>query len=203
MADDSSLNAPGLTEYFRDLVREAFSKRRCPLRAKGIQDPEAIEFYLVNLLKESVMSADQEPLALLYLRAARAEVGLRVKLLKRLGDFSLFITGFFPESLSRQIVDVDYYVQMGESAYGSLSTLLARRSALAGVFAELAGRFVSYMDILSEVSEKTSARKDRDLLRLYELWLRTGSRRAAGLLASEGIHPLSGPLGAFSAKPLN
>ncbi|MND03270.1 hypothetical protein D3C83_230140 [compost metagenome] len=47
------------------------------------------------------------------------------------------------------------------------------------------------MDILSEVSEKASVRKDTDLLRLYELWVKTGSRRAAELLASEGIQPVS------------
>jgi hypothetical protein len=200
MADDSSLNAPGLMEYFRELVREALSKRGRPPAGRSLNAPDAVEFYLVNLLKESMTAADlygeapegfrEEPLALLYLRAAQAETGLRVKLLKRLGDFSLFISGFFPESLSRQLVDVGYYVQMGESAYGSLSAMLARRSALAEIFGELAGRFVAYVDVLSEVSEKASVRKDTDLLRLYELWIKTGSRRAAELLASEGIQPV-------------
>lgn len=197
MADAFS-NAPGLMEYFRDLVREALSKR-------GPSKKEGVEFYLVNLLKESVTAADlygdapegfkEQPLALLYLRATQADAALRVKLLKRLGDFSLFISGFFPESLSRQLVDVNYYVQMGESAYGCLSAMLARRSALAEIFSELAGGFVSYMDILSEVSEKASVRKDTDLLRLYDLWIKTGSKRAAELLASEGIQPVAQPQG--------
>ena len=194
MADE-----PSLAEYFRDLVREALHK-------KG-NAPEAVEFYLVNLLKESMTASElygeasegfrEEPLAFLYLRAARAEARLRAKLLKRLGDFSLFISGFFPESLSRGLVDIGYYVQMGESAYGSLSLLLDRRSALAGIFGELGRRFVAYVDVLSEVSEKASIRKDTDLLRLYDLWLKTGSRRAAELLASEGIHPVAQPAKAF------
>jgi len=191
MAD--ALNAPGLMEYFRDLVREVLSKRKHGAK-------EGVEFYLVNLLNESVTTADlygehsegfrEEPLAFLYLRALRADTALRVKLLKRLGDFSLFITGFFPQSLHRQLVDIGYYVQMGENAYGCLSAMLARRSALAEIFSELAGGFVSYMDILSEVSEKASVRRDTDLLRLYELWIKTGSRRAADVLAAEGIQPV-------------
>lgn len=191
MAD--ALNAPGLMEYFRNLVREVISKRKHGAK-------EGVEFYLVNLLKESVTTADlygehsegfrEEPLAFLYLRALRADTALRVKLLKRLGDFSLFITGFFPQSLHRQLVDIGYYVQMGENAYGCLSAMLARRSALAEIFSELSGRFVSYMDILSEVSEKASVRRDTDLLRLYELWIKTGSRRAADVLAAEGIQPV-------------
>ena len=40
--------------------------------------------------------------------------------LRYLGDFSLFTSGFFSDSLSRRAVDVDYYVSMGEFAYGSL-----------------------------------------------------------------------------------
>lgn len=181
---DALPNAPGLMEYFRDLVREAISKR-------GNGAKEGVEFYLVNLLKESMTATDlEEPLAFLYLRATRADSALRVKLLKRLGDFSLFITGFFPESLTRHLVGVNYYIQMGESAYGSLSAILARRSALAEIFSELSGGFVSYMDILSEVSEKAGVRKDTDLLRLYDLWIKTGSRRAAEVLAAEGIQPL-------------
>lgn len=194
MADAFSLSTPdpaqSLAEYFRDLVRKSLR----------FQAPEAIEFYLVNLLTQSMTTAEvfgeppdgfrEEPLAFLYLRAANADAALQIKLLKRLGDFSLFISGFFPESLSRRLVDVGYYVQMGENAYGNLSNLVARKSALAGIFSELARRFMAYADVLSEVSEQASVTRDTDLLRLYERWLKTGSRRAAEILASEGIQPV-------------
>jgi hypothetical protein len=202
MAEVPSLNTPGLSEYFRDLVRQALHKRGHVQPSNPLQDPQAIEFYLVNLLRESLSTVEvygetaegfrEEPLAFLYLKAVQADTSLRMQLLKRLGDFSLFISGFFPESLSRQPVGVSYYVQMGENAYGCLSNL-TRRSALAEIFGELARRFVAYVDILSEVSEKAMVRKDTDLLRLYELWLKTGSRRAAELLATQGILPLAGP----------
>ncbi len=194
MADALSLSAQGpsqsLPEYFRDLVRKSLR----------FQAPEAVEFYLVNLLTQSITTTEvyadpsegfrEEPLALLYLRAANADSSLQIKLLKRLGDFSLFISGFFPESLSRRLVDVGYYVQMGENAYGNLSTLVARKSAFAEIFSELARRFMAYADVLSEVSEQASVSRDTDLLRLYERWLKTGSRRAAELLAAEGIQPM-------------
>ena len=51
-------------------------------------------------------------------RAAASEQRAR---LRNLGDFSLFMSGFFPDSFRRRVVDVDYYVSMGEYAYGSLS----------------------------------------------------------------------------------
>jgi hypothetical protein len=201
MADALSLSPPGpsrsLAEYFRELVRKSLR----------FQAPEAIEFYLVNLLTQSVTTAEvygtppegfrEEPLAFLYLRAVNADASLQIKLLKRLGDFSLFISGFFPESLSRRPVDVGYYIQMGENAYGNLSNLVARKSAFAEIFSELASRFIAYSDVLSEVSEQASVSRDTDLLRLYERWLKTGSRRAAEILAAEGIQPVA----PFSPSP--
>jgi hypothetical protein len=41
------------------------------------------------------------------------------------------------------------------------------------------------------VSCKTTPRSEQDLLRLYELWVRTGSDRAAKALQEAGIQPNS------------
>lgn len=200
------LNAPSLPEYFRHLVRGAIDRQK----GRGnIQAPEEVEFYLVNLLQDCLSTHQlyktptegfrEEPLAFIYIRAIQADAEARAGLLKRLGDFSLFISGFFPESLTRRLVDVAYYIQMGETAYGSLSQLTARRSALSQIFGELSNHFVTYVDVLSEVSEKSAVQKDTDLLRLYELWLKTGSERAARLLSREGILPL--PRNTFGNVP--
>ena len=76
---------------------------------------------------------------------------------------------------------------MGEYAYGSLS----RRDtdALGEVFTELSGKFVDYMDILADVSERTGAAASTDVLRLYERWLRTGSARDGQRLVGRGLVP--------------
>lgn len=192
---EDKINVPSLPEYFRDLVREAVDHQK-------IKVPQGVEFYLVNLLKDCAKTEDlygappegfkEEPLAFLFARALQAEINLRIKLLKRLGDFSLYISGFFPASLTRQLVDVSYYIQMGESAYGSLSRLLVRQAAFAEIFDDLARRFVAYVDVLTEVSERSALRSDADLLRLYEMWLKTGSERAKKLLSQEGIIPVTG-----------
>jgi hypothetical protein len=57
------------------------------------------------------------------------------------------------------------------------------------VFAELADNFVRFVDVLSEVSERASLGSNVDLLRLYERWLKTGSRRSGQLLAERGVVP--------------
>jgi hypothetical protein len=84
-------------------------------------------------------------------------------------------------------VDVDYYMALGGYAYGSLGKFDEER--LAALFAELAQRFGEFADVLAEVSERAGLTSNTDLLRLYEKWLRTGSRRNGQLLAEKGIVP--------------
>jgi hypothetical protein len=107
--------------------------------------------------------------------------------LRQVGDLSLFISGFFADSLTRSLVDIDYYIQLGEYAYACL----ARQgdAAFADVFDELAEKFPAFVDVLGEVSEQTALTSNSDLLRLYERWLRTKSRRSGDLLAARGIVP--------------
>ncbi len=111
--------------------------------------------------------------------------------LQRLGDVSLFIAGFFARSFARRLVDVDYHVAMGGRAYGALADRLrtGRRSVLSHVFAELASKFQPLVDALNEISEAGYTHTQSDVLRLYELWLKTGSPRARRLLSGLGIAP--------------
>jgi hypothetical protein len=171
-------------EFFRDLVESALQHQHLSAR-------EGTSFYLVNLLAGFVhgdrTTPSDEPLGVRFVKALQ-EAGARQRAeLRRVGDRSLFISGFFADSLSRSLVDVDYYIQLGEHAYGSL----ARQAdgSFGDVFDELAGKFPAFVDVLGEVSERTAMASNADLLRLYEKWLRTRSRRSGDLLASRGIVP--------------
>jgi hypothetical protein len=174
-------------EYFKDLVESALVRQH--LRAT-----ELTAYYLVNLLcgfvridSRAAFGDAAEPLALRLGRALESG-GLEQRArLRSLGDFSLFMSGFFSDSLGRRPVDVDYYVSMGEYAYGSLSR--NDEEAFGEVFAELAGKFVGFMDVLSDVSERTGLASSADVLRLYEKWLRTGSPRDGQRLIDQGIVP--------------
>lgn len=175
-------------EYFRGLVEYAVERRR-------VKPSVHTRFYLVHLLAGFVSTADPadgalggEALGVRLARALQAGGAARRESLRQVGDASLFISGFFAESLSRRLVDVDYYIALGGRAYGSLGR--AEDEASAGVFAELAGRFVDFVDLLGEVSDQTAKHAgNTDLLRLYEKWLRTGSRRDGDRLAARGLIP--------------
>ncbi len=113
--------------------------------------------------------------------------------LQRIGDVALFIAGFFADSLAHRLVDLDYYIYMGGTAYGSLSEEIrgtTRGKALAGVYMELARKFQILVDILNEVRDGARQSSDIDVLRTYEVWLRTGSKRAAELLRQNGVVPI-------------
>ena len=182
---DAILRNESPTEYFRELVEAALQRQHL---AAG----ELTSFYLVNLLAgfvpfERSPAAADEPLGVRLAKALQA-AGVRQRDgLRQVGDLSLFISGFFSDSLNRRLVDVDYYIHLGERAYGSL----ARQgdAALGDVFDELAGKFPAFVDVLTEISERTALTSNSDLLRLYEKWMRTGSRRTGDLLASKGIVP--------------
>jgi hypothetical protein len=124
------------------------------------------------------------------LRLARAldsgGVEQRVRL-RAVGDFSLFMSGFFSDSFARRSVDVDYYRSLGERAYASLSR--AEDEAFAEVFAELSRKFVGFMDVLADVNDRTSLGSTTEVLRIYEKWLRTGSERDGQRLVERGIVP--------------
>ncbi len=94
--------------------------------------------------------------------------------------------------MARKLVDIDYYVHMGGSAYGALSEHVrgSRRGKIfSSVFAELAVKFQEFVDVLAEVRNAAGSHRDIDILRTYEIWLRTGSERAAGMLRELGIEP--------------
>jgi len=187
-----------LQEYFRDSVDQAMQRQ-------GLSAEDHTAHYVVNLLtlfarSEALYEKTQaglglKPLALMLAEAAESENPQeRVFVLQRVGDVSLFIAGFFSESLSSHVVDVDYYVHMGGGAYGCLSQQLRgtpRGQAFGPVFAELADKFNHFVDVLNDVRASSKSNDDQDVLRLYELWLRTGSKRAERLLRELGIEPNS------------
>jgi hypothetical protein len=182
---DSVFRRESAVEFFKELVDGALAHQRLAAN-------ELTAFYVVQLLASFIErpDADGEPNAPLAVRLADALESGGVKQrssLKQIGDRSLFISGFFSDSLNRKLVDVDYYVSIGGCAYNALSR--NETDTFSPVFAELAKKFVGFVDVLSEVSERTSCATNADVLRLYEKWLKTGSRRSGQLLVERGVVP--------------
>jgi len=183
---DAVFRRESAVEYFKELVDGALSHQ-------GLATQELTAYYVVQLLASFLqrrVSCDQDSGTPLALRLGRAldSAGIQQRAsLKEIGDVSLFVSGFFSDSLQRKLVDVDYYVSIGGCAYNALSRV--ENDAFAAVYAELGEKFVGFVDVLAEVSERTSCSSNTDLLRLYEKWLKTGSRRSGQLLVERGVVP--------------
>jgi hypothetical protein len=178
-------------EFFREQLERAMEHQKVSTSA-------FTQYYLVNLLAGCVRGElppsepgyDETPLALLYVRAVQSSRRDRARLLRSMGDTALFVSGFFAESLSRRLVDLDYYKAMGGFAYSRLARDEDPRVFGPEVFSELSGRFTQFADLLSEISETAHLSSNASLVRLYERWVQTGSRRAAALLAERGLTPM-------------
>jgi len=198
---DKVVRVRNLQEYFHDSINDVVNRQRVEI------DPHAAH-YVVNLL--TIFSRSNElyeehaehyglrPLALMMAEAANADRhDQRYYLLQRIGDVALFIAGFFSDGLAGKAVDLDYYIYMGGNAYGSLSQEIRgtfRGQAFAPVYGELAAKFQVLVDVLNEVADGARENSDVDLLRAYEVWLKTGSKRAEALLRQSGVEPMQGQL---------
>jgi len=100
---------------------------------------------------------------------------------------------FFSDSLKRKLIDIDYYIIIGGSAYSNLSYITKGQQngeLFSDLFGELSDRFKEFIDVIAEVSDKTSISTNSDLLRIYERWLKTNSDRDAQLLKEKGVIPI-------------
>ena len=182
-------------EWFREMVGEVLTQR-------GLKVQEGTEFYLVNLLagfldreklfvEEADGSVRAEPLALILLRAMEADRQRRARELRRLGDTALYMSGFFGDALARSVSGVDYYIAMGERAYGTLAE--SERGQQGELFGELSDRFPQFVDLFAEIAELGNLRSNRGLVKLYERFLTTRSQRVAALLRERGVALFAGP----------
>ncbi len=197
MRDRSLVAVSSLREFFRDAFHEATEHQHLDI-------DEQSEQYVVNLLTmfsraDALYEKTPEglrirPLAHMLAESLEAPTSVaRQRALQRLGDVSLFIAGFFARSFARKLIDIDYHIAMGGNAYSSLADSMQRSASgrsVAAIYSELARKFQGLVDALNEVSEMSYVHSDADILRLYEIWMKTGSPRAHGLLKGLGVDPV-------------
>ena len=190
--EDMNLIHNSPKEYFRRLIQDGMEKR-------GIEAEFVVKEYLAFLLeyyvdvrnlfveKEGTNKKSLQTLAEMFLKANNTSNRfLRKNMLKKTAETSLYISGFFGESLSRKTVDIDYYIHMGSSAYAILADNI-KESEISDVYVECAERFLSFMEVLSYISDRSFINSNENILNIYECYLRTGSDLAYEKLIEKGI----------------
>jgi hypothetical protein len=178
------LNA-NLFDWFHARVRSAH-------QAVGRELSSDSELYLASLLAERARTdrptLPEVTLAELYARAVNASPSETARTFRELGDRSLYVVGYFEESLSRSTVGPDYYADMGAAAYAKVDQVVKRwfANAFDGIFEELAARFDRCAFVLREVRRAVDDEPDA-VMRLYRQWLETGSEEIASRLRAQGL----------------
>ena len=140
--------------------------------------------YLIELLDGRVRAPEPqsrarvEPLAEALLTARLAQGAERIARLHGLGDRSLFLAGFFGDSLRRGLASRSYCAEVGRTAYAELSDALASSQAertWPRLFEELADRFRDFADVLSEVCEHVCPGRSDTLVGLYRRYVESAS----------------------------
>lgn len=167
-------------EFFHQVVTEALQTQR-------VSAAEPTECYLVALLGEFTKTRiTDEPLSL-KLVSTEQDPAERVRTLKEVGDTTLYVAGFFAESLERKLIDADYYIGLGEAAYGELGERLSRNGSSVGeLYNELAAKFPRFVDVLAEVRSRVDF-AGSDVVKLYEQWMSTRSEWLERRLRSMGM----------------
>ena len=179
-------------EFFRQTVEVVCKNQR-------IEATTEAKTYLAALLADFVRPEANaalhetldRSLTLMLDEALQTPPAERFERLKTLGDGTLYVSGFFGDHLEARGVDDGLVASIGGFAYRTASGMLRGASAVGDIYAELAGKFVAFVDVIAEVAETTSfsAKTSSGALRLYEKWRRTGSERVARELVAAGITP--------------
>lgn len=191
----AAVKKPELTaspkDYFLEVLENAFQHLK--MDASHLSKSYLVELLQFYILAKNLFSFDEETgrykrdtLAELYLRAQNLPPTQKIEQLKKLGDTSLYISGFFGDSLNRKVVDIDYYAEMGGTAYDNLSRITSDEK-LSEVYSDFSQRFLGFVDALTLVSQKSSLQSNGDLLRLYDRYVSTGSRLAEEQLREKGM----------------
>lgn len=183
------------TEFFREKVQAALSRQR-------VEISEEIEFYLVTLLCDFINPSKvdtvhgtldplETPLALLLKTALESPHEHQYKLYKSIGDTSLYMAGYFQDSFNEKTVSSKYFMDLGASAYLTVSALSERNPTLqhpSRVFTSLSTSFPDFVDIIADIAEKLE-QDTQGLLATYTRWQRSQSKRLEKTLLDFGLLP--------------
>ncbi|MEO8700310.1 MAG: hypothetical protein ABI867_09715 [Kofleriaceae bacterium] len=178
--------AASVDEFFHEVVTEA-------LHEVDLDASEPASWYLVGLLGDFTKARLTDEALGMKLAQPSSDPGERVRTLKQVGDTSLYVAGYFAESLTRSLVDVDYYVGLGANAYKQLARQLGGRQSatpITEVYNELAERFPAFVDVLAMVRKRIAMAElnaTTDIGRLYEIWLRTRDEWVEKKLKDAGV----------------
>jgi uncharacterized protein YjiS (DUF1127 family) len=150
----------------------------------GCQLDEAMQSYLVFTLMRFArdQQLNSQALALDFLSSHLLPQSQRHEQLRAVGDQCLLVSGLYPMTAEKRQVSIDYYVNLGRSAYHHISTVT--QQSIAELYQQLSESFILLMDLLQTIRQYSSPVLQP--IAAFELWDKTGSRAALQQLSEYG-----------------
>jgi len=157
-------------ELFFDLIIEFEKKLKIHLS-------EYSKIYLMKLLEELAegnnylnnIIKEDKPLIETLLEAVHQNIFEKIRNLKALGDLCLLFGGLYPDYMTRKLVDIDYFINIGKNSYNLISDTYKNYTTkydLYMLYSKLTQEYLKLINILTEISDELSF-LDRD--NLYKL----------------------------------
>ncbi len=159
------------------------------------------KLYLIHLLKHLSEGRDffyseviqDKPLAIVLMEAMHKNVFEKTRDLKAVGDLSLIFSGLYPDFLTRRMVDIDYFIEIGRRSFHLLSEVYGpykTKQDLASLYSWLVSEFLSLIEILTEISSELSFMDEANLAKALSRWHKTRIRKYLSIMESHKIEPL-------------
>jgi len=159
------------------------------------------KIYILDLLKRLCTERDplnleiigDKPLAIVLMEAVRKDIFQKIRDLKAVGDISLIFSGLYPEYLTRRLVDIDYYIEIGKRSYHLLSDTysnLNKQQDLFILYSQLVAEFITLIQILTEMASDLHFLDEENLIKIYNRYRRTKIRKYLEILRKHQIEPL-------------
>jgi hypothetical protein len=112
---------------------------------------EDTESYLVFLLMRSSQDIQwvESVIAFDFLKSMHAPERRQAELLRDVGDKSLLFSGLFPEIAARRHVKLNYYTEMGQAAYLTVSE--SQDIENAALYLQLSTKFLALQQVLQSM----------------------------------------------------
>jgi len=151
----------------------------------GCQLDEAMQSYLVFTLMRFAKNQqlNAKALALDYLNTHHLPNSIRSEQLRDIGDQCLLVSGLYPQSAEKRLVGVNYYVDLGRSAYQHIGAVTQK--GIAELYQQLAESFILLMDLLQTIRQYSAPALQP--IAAMELWQHTGSRAAYNQISDNGF----------------
>jgi hypothetical protein len=158
---------PNPNGLWRDIIHEAESNCRSKLQVE-------LESYLINLLVRFSTQPElaTQIMATQFLESVKLTPSERAVALQHVGDSCLIYSGLFPGIAEKRLVKISYFINLGRSAYSTISTTSN------DLYDLLTKRFVAIMDLLQSLRAYSKHYPDLMPLQAYDLWNESGSQRA-------------------------